>query len=47
MLKGSKRYDTGRGSARESASTSANARRDADLGVEAALTDGELHECEL
>ena len=42
LRKKSRRYNTGRGNARESASTSASTKRDAGLGVEATPTDGEL-----
>ena len=41
----SRRDNTGRGSARKSAST--NAKRDADIGVETTLTGKEPHEREL
>ena len=44
LRKESRRDHTGRGSVRESASTSASANRDAGLGLEATLMDRELHE---
>ena len=42
----SRRDNTGRGSARESTSTTTSAKRDADLEVEATLTGRELHKRE-
>ena len=45
--KKSRRINTGRGSARESASTSTSAKRDAGLEVEATPMDKDLHEREL
>ena len=47
MLKESRRNNTCRGSATESVSTSASAKRDGGLGAEAILVDRELHEREL
>ena len=44
LLKKSKRDNNGREGIRESASTSASAKRDAGFGVEATLTDRGLHE---
>ena len=47
MLEEGRGDKTDRESAKESVSTSASAKRDADLGVKATRTDRELHEREL